>query len=99
VISAANLVARGSYVQTVQYSIVMVIGLEHAVSGCVVGELEYYFARDYHKTVHCVRYSRLAPAPSVTRPFAFVQRLVPQVSPRLFQFAMALRASAHEPWV
>jgi len=26
-------VARGSYVQTVQYSIVMVIGLEHAVSG------------------------------------------------------------------
>ena len=33
VISAANLVARGSYVQTVQYSIVMVIGLEHAVSG------------------------------------------------------------------
>ena len=31
VISAANLVARGSYVQTVQYSIVMVIALQNAV--------------------------------------------------------------------
>lgn len=101
--------ARGSYVQTVQYSIVMFmasIDLESCEEGGVHASREILAAlSSYLKTRTAQR--RFARDPrygrslleSVTRAGAAEHRAPEQFSVRLFQFAIALSASAHEPCV